>query len=454
MWIKKKTFSLIIIYFSAALLLVSAFALMGRGGASGLSLYRDSAYSHAFGELSSSISDLADSLTRASFASSPSVISSACAKAYADASAAGAALGALPYSDMELEKTSSFLSRAGDYSAFLVRSAASGNSYSGSERENVASLARCARTLEEEFTKLNAYLISGEFTPESLDFSRDALDALDESLSSPSFASSFKKLEAEFPELPELNYDGALSEHISGLKPLMLEDSAPVSEAEALKAASKFTGLQESVFHSEGTRESGIPVYVVSASTRRGPMTLEITKNGGLVIYYQNSRLCESARVSAEDATRLAEEFLKERGISDMEAVGWQALDNKLSVTLAYSKGGIKCYPDLIKIEVALDNGEIVSYEGKGYISYHSERTPPETVISDEEAESRIPPELTVVAHSMAYFPTEGKREVYCHELKCEDKDGNLCLIYINAETGAEQAVMLLIEGESGTLAM
>lgn len=454
MWIKKKTFSLIIIYFSAALLLVSAFALMGRDGASGLSLYRDSAYSHAFGELSSSISDLADSLTRASFASSPSVISSACAKAYADASAAGAALGALPYSDMELEKTSSFLSRAGDYSAFLVRSAASGSSYSGSERENLASLARCARTLEEEFTKLNAYLISGELTPESLEFSRDALDALDESLSSPSFASSFKKLEAEFPELPELNYDGALSEHISGLKPLMLEDSAPVSEAEALKAASKFTGLQESVFHSEGTRESGIPVYVVSASTRRGPMTLEITKNGGLVIYYQNSRLCESARVSAEDATRLAEEFLKERGISDMEAVGWQALDNKLSVTLAYSKDGIKCYPDLIKIEVALDNGEIVSYEGKGYISYHSERTPPETVISDEEAESRIPPELTVVSHSMAYFPTEGKREVYCHELKCEDKDGNLCLIYINAETGAEQAVMLLIEGESGTLAM
>ena len=454
MWIKKKTFSLIIIYFSAALLLVSAFALMGRDGASGLSLYRDSAYSHAFGELSSSISDLADSLTRASFASSPSVISSACAKAYADASAAGAALGALPYSDMELEKTSSFLSRAGDYSAFLVRSAASGNSYSGSERENVASLARCARTLEEEFTKLNAYLISGEFTPESLDFSRDALDALDESLSSPSFASSFKKLEAEFPELPELNYDGALSEHISGLKPLMLEDSAPVSEAEALKAASKFTGLQESVFHSEGTRESGIPVYVVSASTRRGPMTLEITKNGGLVIYYQNSRLCESARVSAEDATRLAEEFLKERGISDMEAVGWQALDNKLSVTLAYSKDGIKCYPDLIKIEVALDNGEIVSYEGKGYISYHAERTAPEAIISDEEAESRIPPELTVVSHCMAYFPTEGKREVYCHELKCEDKDGNLCLIYINAETGAEQAVMLLIEGESGTLAM
>ena len=454
MWIKKKTFSLIIIYFSAALLLVSAFALMGRDGASGLSLYRDSAYSHAFGELSSSISDLADSLTRASFASSPSVISSACAKAYADASAAGAALGALPYSDMELEKTSSFLSRAGDYSAFLVRSAASGSSYSGSERENLASLASCARTLEEEFTKLNAYLISGELTPESLEFSRDALDALDESLSSPSFASSFKKLEAEFPELPELNYDGALSEHISGLKPLMLEDSAPVSEAEALKAASKFTGLQESVFHSEGTRESGIPVYVVSASTRRGPMTLEITKNGGLVIYYQNSRLCESARVSAEDATRLAEEFLKERGISDMEAVGWQALDNKLSVTLAYSKDGIKCYPDLIKIEVALDNGEIVSYEGKGYISYHSERTPPETVISDEEAESRIPPELTVVSHSMAYFPTEGKLEVYCHELKCEDKDGNLCLIYINAETGAEQAVMLLIEGESGTLAM
>ena len=95
----------------------------------------------------------------------------------------------------------------------------------------------------------------------------------------------------------------------------------------------------------------------------------------------------------------------------------------------------------------------VISYEGKGYISCHAERTAPEAIISDEEAESRIPSDLTVVSHSMAYFPTEGKREVYCHELKCEDKDGNLCLIYINAETGEEQAVQLLIENESGTLA-
>ena len=49
-------------------------------------------------------------------------------------------------------------------------------------------------------------------------------------------------------------------------------------------------------------------------------------------------------------------------------------------------------------------------------------------------------------------IPTGGKDEVLCHEFKCIDSEERHCLVYINAETGAEEKILILLEDESGTL--
>ena len=63
-------------------------------------------------------------------------------------------------------------------------------------------------------------------------------------------------------------------------------------------------------------------------------------------------------------------------------------------------------------------------------------------------------PRLTVLSHQMAVIPTEGKYEVYCHEFKCETESGRHYIIYVNAETGEEEKILILIESESGTLTL
>ena len=58
---------------------------------------------------------------------------------------------------------------------------------------------------------------------------------------------------------------------------------------------------------------------------------------------------------------------------------------------------------------------------------------------------------LKVLAHEMAVIPTSGKNEAFCHEFKCEN-GGNRYIVYINAETGNEEKILILLENENGTL--
>ena len=51
-------------------------------------------------------------------------------------------------------------------------------------------------------------------------------------------------------------------------------------------------------------------------------------------------------------------------------------------------------------------------------------------------------------------IPTGGEHEVLCHEFKCETETGSHMLVYLNAATGQEENILLLLEDESGTLTL
>ena len=47
-----------------------------------------------------------------------------------------------------------------------------------------------------------------------------------------------------------------------------------------------------------------------------------------------------------------------------------------------------------------------------------------------------------------------GEDEVLCHEFKCQAQNGTHVLIYVNALTGKQQHILLLVEDETGTLVL
>ena len=126
-----------------------------------------------------------------------------------------------------------------------------------------------------------------------------------------------------------------------------------------------------------------------------------------------------------------------------------------VTINYAYNQnseiGTVVMYPDLIKVKVALDDGRIIGIETTGYLNSHCTREIPQDIITEKKAKEVINKELEILSTNLAMIPTEWKTEVLCWEFKGK-VDGNEFLVYINAETGKEEDILVIVNTPDGTL--
>lgn len=234
----------------------------------------------------------------------------------------------------------------------------------------------------------------------------------------------------------------------------MLEGRETVDAEEAKTSISEFFDLRPEAFEYAGKGNGKLKTYYYTAKVDGGNMYVEITQQGGLVLNMFNSRSVLTQKISADAAVSKAEQFLIDNGYENMQRSYYQINNNVLVANFAYSQDGVICYPDLIKVSVAMDNGRIVGFEAAGYIASHTERTIPEATISESEAAEKLYSDLTVLSHNMVIIPSQGENEIFCHEFKCSLSDGRHYILYVNAQTGIEEKILILLEDETGTLTL
>ena len=120
-------------------------------------------------------------------------------------------------------------------------------------------------------------------------------------------------------------------------------------------------------------------------------------------------------------------------------------------VNYASLQDGILCYPDLIKVGVALDSGDIVRFQAEGYLMNHTGRKLSAS-LSAADAQKKVSPNLTVQKSRLAVIPTPGLNEVLCWEFQCQGKNGDRVLVYMNAKTGYEEEILILQSTDNGIL--
>ena len=84
----------------------------------------------------------------------------------------------------------------------------------------------------------------------------------------------------------------------------------------------------------------------------------------------------------------------------------------------------------------------------------HQSRTFSAPAVSAEEARSQVTQGLEVLRQQLALIPTQGENEVLCHEFKCRNEKGQHYILYVNAQTGEQERILLLLEDENGTLVL
>ena len=65
----------------------------------------------------------------------------------------------------------------------------------------------------------------------------------------------------------------------------------------------------------------------------------------------------------------------------------------------------------------------------------------------------QINKKLKIRKTELTLIPTDAGGEVRCYEFLCETEDGQEILIYINAVTGEEERILILLKSDGGTLA-
>ena len=124
-----------------------------------------------------------------------------------------------------------------------------------------------------------------------------------------------------------------------------------------------------------------------------------------------------------------------------------------VTINYAYVQDNVTVYSDLIKLKIALDNGEILGMETSGYLNSHTQRTFVVPKVSQDEARDKINKSLEITSEGMAMIPTEYQTEILCWEFKGNVEERQF-LVYINVETGKEEDVLVILETPNGTLTM
>lgn len=399
-------------------------------------------YQEAVEELAQSADKISTTLTKGLFASSPKMMQKLSSELLSEASNAKNALTKLPVATSNLEKTEKFLSQIGNYAYAMSATAADGTTPSYEDYQTMSTLCDNAEAFAGELWSLKSKLLSNDKTITEL-FSE--LEDGGESF----LADGLSTVEEGFENTPKLIYDGPFSDHILEKTSEMLENAEEVTEDEAKEIAASYCGLEAyRMKTAEYSEEGTMPSYRFTASG----VTCSVTKSGGYVCYMLKRQEVKTSNLGAEEAVEAAQTYLENLGIEDMTETYYETYNGVCTVNFAYSEDGVTCYTDLIKVAVALDDGEIIGYDARGFLMNHVERELLEPTLSETEYQSNLSPMLTVIGSGMAVIPSDSVDEKLCYEYRCQSTDGKTVLVYVNTETGEEEDILILLETEGSVL--
>jgi len=442
--------------YGVAALLIIVIAIMGiilYNQRNKYAIATENSYNLAFYELIDYINDVENYLAKSMISTSAEHSSETLMHVWRQANLAQVYLSQLPISTNELSNTAKFLNQVSDYSHSLARKTIEGKDLSQEELDNLKTLHDYSVDLTNTLEQLSADMGSGKISWKELTEDVDTTFAQQvDNLS----ATSFSNIDENLGEYEGLIYDGAYSEHIesSEKKGLVGND---ITEEEAKQKAISFVGQEKvETVNLNGVIENGdIVVYDFSITIKDGdknnPLSISISKKGGHIVIANYNRQVSEEKIGIEEANQIGKDFLNSLGIENMEPTYYLKQSGTVTINYAYTQDDVTVYPDLIKLKIALDNGEVLGMETSGYLNNHTERTITSPKISMQEAKKSLNQKLEITSEGLAIIPTEWRTEIFCYEFKGK-VDGTDFLVYVNAETGEEEDILVIIETPDGIL--
>lgn len=408
-------------------------------------------YNMAFNELVGYVQNIENFLAKASISTDKEHGAETLTEVWRQADIAVSYLSQIPLNTEELTKTSKFLNQVSEYSYSLSRKNINGEDLTQEDLDNLEMLHNYSLDLKDSLNQMLEEINNGTISWEEFTEikNKDYVQQVDNVE-----VNSLVNIDNNFNEYAGLIYDGAFSEHIEKEEKKGLTGEE-IDEEKAKQIAIDFIGKDkiEDISLNAFIENGNIPVYDFSVQIKdiEDKGNISISKKGGKVVIMNIEREVRENKIKKEEADEIGKEFLKQKGFDNMKETYYQIESNIITVNYAYTQENVVIYPDLIKLKIALDNGEILGIETNGYLNSHTEREIPEAKISIKEAKEKLNKRLNIETEGLAIIPTEWKTEIYCYEFKGKVEETEF-LVYINAETGKEENILVIVETPGGIL--
>lgn len=417
--------------------------------------FKNNKYNMAFFEVVDYMEDVETYLAKSTITKDANASGENLIQVWRETNLASAYLSQVPISVEGLSNTQKFLNQTSEYSYYLFRKNLKGEDLTDDEINKLNELHDYSIEVKNTLNQLSEDINNERLNWDELDYNVSSMFSKEVSNVS---KDSFKSIEENFEQYDGLIYDGAYSDHItnSSNKGLTGND---IDEDKAKTTVTDFVGNDNiKTINSEGLSENGtIECYtftVILNNNEGNPMTIAISKKGGHIVFSDFNRNIEEETISEDKADELAKKFMSSKGFIDLEKTYYTKQGGIMTINYAYEQDDVIIYPDLIKIKVALDNGDILGIETTGYLNNHEKRNiNTNDVISKEKAKEKINKNLEIQSERLAIIPTEYETEIFCWEIKGRINDRDF-LIYVNVKTGDIEDVLVITDTANGILTM
>lgn len=415
----------------------------------------ENSYNMAFYQLTDYVQNVENYLAKAQISTTAEHSAETLTNVWREANLAQSYLSMLPIESQELQNTEKFLNQVSDYSYSLSRKNIYNEGLTDDDFKNLKQLYDYSIELNNTLGQLSEDLNSGRIEWGELE--KKGTVAFAQQVSSMS-DNGFSNMEENLNKYSGLIYDGAFSEHITNAEKRGLTGD-DIDEDTAKQKVEDFLNKTYTIkdISSLGLSENAtIPVYDFSVKTDNDNIyiNIAISQKGGHIVYMNSNRDVNTEIISQDEANQKGKEFLEARGFSNMRETYDLKQDGIVTINYAYNQDGVVIYPDLIKVKIALDDGEILGIETSGYLNNHIEKRDISNVkISKEDAKQTLNKDLNIQSEGLAIIPTKWKTELLCYEFKGKIGEREF-LIYINTENGREEDILIITKTPNGTLTM
>lgn len=191
-----------------------------------------------------------------------------------------------------------------------------------------------------------------------------------------------------------------------------------IDGAKAIELAKNYVGAQRMKSAVSGAETGGtLASYgVVLTLNDYTVLTCEVTKKGGHLLWMVPEHASFAQSLTAEECIRRGEAFLTAHGYGEMEQNHYQLYDGLAVINFVALQDGVLLYPDLVKVQVRMDTGEIVGMEANNYLMNHTVRTGLSPALTETQARQRAGDRLKVKNVRLCVIPYRNEERL-CYEL-------------------------------------